>query len=177
MKIFIKILRGISHVCAWIVYFFIGVYILCCIPMLFGYHPLVVLSGSMEPHMNVGSLIYYHAVSQDEIEKGDIVTFELDNQYISHRIYGIIEDGKYETKGDANNTVDPVKITYDQIKGKVYEKNIPYVGYYIQFVNEHIYTIVIAVVILVSEFLLGTIDIDKIGKKGEKSYEERQQEE
>ncbi len=164
------ILKKVVHVVSFIIYFFILIYGLICLPCLFGFKPLVVLSGSMEPTFKTGSIIYYYKVNEDELKEGDIITFksELSDKMISHRIESI-EDGLYETKGDANNVPDAVKIRFSNIKGKDAKVSIPYVGYYIRFVNEHIIVVIMAVLILVSEFLLSNlVDFDNKKKSGSK---------
>ncbi len=169
MNVFKKIISILS----WICYALIFVYVLICLPMIMGNKPLVVLSGSMEPTYKVGSIIYFHKVSEDEIKVGDAVTFAYESgDYITHRITSI-ENGEYETKGDANNTADARKITFADIQGKVSNLYIPYLGYYVSFVNQHLYLIIIVIVILALEFLLGlttdskveTLDREKVKKE------------
>ena len=58
--------------------------------MIFGHHPVVVLSGSMKPTYKVGSVIYYKKVSQKELKVGDVITFNANNnKMVSHRIANI----------------------------------------------------------------------------------------
>lgn len=163
MVIFKKIIHLLADFC----YLFIIVYAILCAPMVFRYKPLVVLSGSMEPTFPVGSIIYSMPVTEDKLEKGDIITFKLsDGTYVSHRINNI-ENGLYETKGDANDSADPNKIKYSDIVGKDMNICIPYMGYYVQFINTHMFIVVIVVIILVLEFLFSNIDAFNIkGKKG-----------
>lgn len=159
-----KILKTIIHFLANLSYLLILVYALVCVPILFDYNPLVVLSGSMEPTYKVGSVIYYKKVLESEIKEQDVVTFDYgDETFITHRVVSIV-NGEYETKGDANNSADARKIEFSNIHGKVAKKSIPYIGYYIYFVNNHLYLVGIVVLILVSEFLLSNVkafDIDK----------------
>ena len=48
---------------------------LLVLPGIFGYHMYHVLSGSMEPEMPVGSLIYVHEEKPEDIEEQDIIAF------------------------------------------------------------------------------------------------------
>lgn len=157
-------LKKIVHFLANLCYLLIIIYGLLCVPICFGYKPLVVLTGSMEPTYKVGSIVYYHKTSEIKLSVNDVITFAYeDNLIITHRIYKINGD-EYITKGDANNAPDPVPITYKNILGKVTNITIPYLGYYVRFINEHLYIIGIVVIILVSEFLLSnvrTFDIKK----------------
>lgn len=89
---------------------------------LFGYKLYIVLSGSMEPTLNVGDIIISKKVEEEQIKVNDIVTFsDEDNNTITHRIVDIIiKEGKkyYQTKGDNNNTSDVNLISIEDIKGK-----------------------------------------------------------
>jgi len=159
---FIKsIISFIADIC----FLLLIIYALICSPYLFGYKPMVVLSGSMEPTFKVGSIIYSRHVSESELKEGDIITFKLDDgTYVSHRINSI-ENGLYETKGDANDSPDPKKLTYNDIVGKDMNIMIPYVGYFVQYIQTHMYLAIIVVVILVLEFLLSNLGIFNINSK------------
>ena len=167
-----NIVKKIIHVLASISYIFIGIYVIICIPMVIKWKPVVVLTGSMEPTYKVGSVIYYKQVPKEEIKQGDAITFTLkDNTFVTHRV-NKIENDMYETKGDANESPDPEKVSYDNIKGKVQKLYIPYVGYYINFIGHNMYLIAIVIIILVSEFLLSNIKTIDINRKKEDSSEE-----
>ena len=156
-------IRGLFKFLSWICYILIIAYALIWMPNLFGYRPLVVLTGSMEPTIKTGSILYYKNVPESELKVGDAITFVLNKNYVSHRIVSI-ENGLYETKGDANDVADPVKIGYNDIKGRDAKITIPYAGYIIKYINEHLYLIGIVMIILISEFFLSSkknYDINK----------------
>jgi len=161
-----KVFKGFIHILANICYLLIFVYTLICVPMLLKYKPLVVLSGSMDPTYKVGTIIYFKEVPEEEIHVDDVITFSYENEsYITHRVVGIT-NGQYETKGDANNSNDARMIDYDNIHGKVTKVGIPYLGYYVSYINTHLYLIGFVIVILVIEFIVGNIDTINIdGKK------------
>ena len=101
---------------------------------LFGNEILVVLSGSMKPAFDTGSIVAIKPVPFSEIQIGDIVTFEdLDKRTITHRVIDIV-DGKLITKGDANDGQDTDPVTPDRVRGKV-QFTVPYIGYLINFVK------------------------------------------
>jgi signal peptidase len=87
--------------------------------ILLGYEPMVIVSGSMQKTIPVGSLVVSHKVDPQELEVGDVISFQkpigakgLD----THRIVAIRNDkGKrlYQTKGDSNPIVDPWVISFD----------------------------------------------------------------
>lgn len=151
-----KYFKFIVHVLSYICYIFIGIYALICVPMIVKYRPLVVLSGSMEPTFKTGSIIYYKVVKQEEIKAGDIITFRINDTFVSHRVNSI-DNYLYETKGDANNTVDALKIKYSDIVGKDANFCIPLLGYYVKYINDNMYLLVIVAIILVLEFILSNI--------------------
>lgn len=68
-----------------------------------GYTVFEVASGSMEPTISQYDIVVVRLGS--EIDKNDIITFEQDNAYVTHRVIDI--QGDYLiTKGDANNSKD-----------------------------------------------------------------------
>ncbi len=160
-----KILKKIIHILANISYILIFIYLVVDFPSFIGYKPLIVLSGSMEPTYKVGTVIYYKQVPKEELKVGDIITFELEkDDLVSHRIYQIVDD-KFITKGDANNTPDSIELTYEQIKGRDIKYMIPYVGYYIGFINRNLFLVPIVIVLLVIEFVISNLSFFKKNKK------------
>lgn len=154
---FLRILKKINSILAKIVYLIISIYVITCIPFIFGYRPLVVLTGSMEPTYKIGSIIYYHKIPEEELKVGDPITFKLSNgTVVTHRINDII-DNEYQTKGDANDTPDTLKIKYNNILGRVSRVAIPFIGYGFAFVQSHKFLIGLAIFILVSELILSSI--------------------
>ena len=90
----------------------------------FGYKPIYVLSGSMEPTMMTDSVAIMKKANPNDIEVGDIVMFKIqDNntsKLITHRIIGFNGENVI-TKGDNNKEEDHFKynITKSDIKAKV----------------------------------------------------------
>ena len=91
------------------------------LPGVFGIKPAVVLSGSMEPAIKPGDLIFIHDIRADELKKDDVICYLLSGKAVTHRIVEITagEDGKrqYITQGDANNAEDQAAVTEQQIQG------------------------------------------------------------
>jgi signal peptidase len=79
-----------------------------------GVRPVVVISGSMEPTLPVGSLIFYRTVPAAEARPGDIVTVPRQDGasgLITHRVVEATTEGEVTSlrlKGDANETKDPL---------------------------------------------------------------------
>lgn len=91
------------------------------LPLLIGWHSYIVLSGSMEPHYPVGSLVYIMPTPADNLVAGAVVAFEgVGGTTVTHRIVSVdLERELLITKGDANQTNDPVPVSFDNVLGKV----------------------------------------------------------
>ena len=142
-------------------YVIIGVYAIVCAPMIFGSKPVVVLSGSMRPTYEVGTIIYYKQVPKEEIRESDIVTYQMGDTMVTHRVKRI-ENGAFITQGDNNNVEDGRPVEYSAVLGKIGGVAIPVLGFGVQFVNTHMWVFAILIGILLLEFLLSNIKNDKI---------------
>jgi len=71
-------------------------------------------TGSMEDKIHTGD--YILLIRKDDYQVGDVITFTVNDYFITHRIISM-KDGKITTKGDANNLED-ADITKNQIVGK-----------------------------------------------------------
>lgn len=91
---------------------------------IFNYKSIAILSNSMNPTFTRGDVVIYKDTKN--IVPGDIIVFQYGRQIIVHRVISINE--YYVTKGDANNTVDYIKLKKEDIKG-VYQFHIKYFGY------------------------------------------------
>ena len=100
---------------------------------IFGFTPLKVLSGSMEPAIKTGDLIIIKDIDESNIKTGDVITFKTDSDtFVTHRVIGVSnENGKprFKTKGDANNVEDEDLISGNDVVGK-YIFRIPRFGYF-----------------------------------------------
>ena len=133
-------LTKIKNFVLYILYIIILIYLALFIPIFWGHKPLVVISGSMEPTLTVGGLLYYERIEIEDFKKGDIVVFETKDHIISHRIID-----KKDGKGDANNTIDNYNIKNSQILGKGTDWSIPYIGYFADYIYTHKYLLFISV--------------------------------
>lgn len=105
---------------------------------LFGLDIYVVLSGSMEPAYQTGSVIYVKEADTDGLEAGDVITFYLNEDTIAtHRIIEVVEkDGEtaFRTKGDANEVEDGAAVAASQVIGTPVF-TVPYLGYLVSYVH------------------------------------------
>lgn len=85
------------------------------LPMPFGVGAAVVMSGSMEPALKIGDLIFVRET--ETIQPGDIVVYRSGASLIVHRVKETSGDTLI-TQGDANNAPDE-PVTREQVKGTV----------------------------------------------------------
>lgn len=107
-------------------------------PSAFGYQFKSVLSGSMEPEIQTGSIIAIKEVDGTErFAEGDVITFiTKDNIHITHRIVEVQDGGeRYITQGDNNNGPDVEPVLAQNIVGIYTGFTIPYAGYIVNFAN------------------------------------------
>lgn len=125
MRIVSKILNALETV---VIVLIVAVALLLTLPKAIGYYPFIVLSGSMEPTVHVGAMAYINTRDTD-VKQGDIVMYQAnESTMVIHRIHGYNEDGTMEMKGDANEDIDFVPVSQEQIKG-TYVFSVPMLGY------------------------------------------------
>ncbi len=100
------------------------------------YELKIVRSGSMEPAVLTGSVVLIQPATDYKV--GDVITFGDDTRTsipTTHRIVSVRTDGAatyYETKGDANEDIDPSETPTSKIIGRVIF-SLPYAGYILAF--------------------------------------------
>lgn len=107
-------------------------------PTLFGYQFKTVLSGSMEPEIQTGSIIAVKPGGEmTRFNKGDIITFKIEEGLlVTHRIVEVNAGGKqYITKGDNNDGLDSEPVMAENIVAHYTGVTIPYIGYAAHFSN------------------------------------------
>lgn len=111
-------------------------------PRLLGYQTSTMLTGSMAPMINPGDVVVTVPTPVEDIVVGDIITYHIpveDQRVETHRITEITTAHggvAVQTKGDANNGIDPWTAT---LQGKTVDKQvatIPYVGNAIRVLRE-----------------------------------------
>lgn len=101
--------------------------ILLCAPLILphlaGCQIYNVVSGSMEPAIPTGSIVYVKSAEASEINKGEVIAFYSEKgsgAIITHRVVkNQLISGKFITKGDANEKEDVTPVDYDRLIGKV----------------------------------------------------------
>lgn len=117
----------VSAICSALGTLLLILLIIFCIPLsvpqLLGYELYTVISGSMEPEIPIGSLVFIKQTEPDEAAADDIIAFygaRDSAAIITHRVVeNHIVMGEIITKGDANQTNDMNPVDYDNYIGKV----------------------------------------------------------
>lgn len=124
-----------SAVCSALGTFILIIVVALCIPLtiprMFGYEIYTVVTGSMEPAIPVGSLVYVKNIPPEEVKADDVIAFygaKDSAAVITHRVVSNSEImGEFITKGDANRTNDMNPVTYEQYIGEV-QLTVPKAG-------------------------------------------------
>lgn len=109
--------------------------ILICVPLavpgLLGYEAYGIVSGSMEPSIPVGSIVYAKSVLPEDVAEGDVIVFyggAEGDTVTTHRVAeNHIPDREFITRGDANDGDDMLPRPYESLIGRV-EYSVPYLG-------------------------------------------------
>ena len=136
-----------------LLYILISIYLIIFIPSIWGEKPLVILSGSMEPILKVGGILYYKEENINDFNEGDVLVYQLNDHIISHRIVKVLDDS-FITKGDNNKSIDTYEVLNYQILGKGTNWSIPYIGYYADFIYTHKYLLFISVGVIIIDLLV-----------------------
>ncbi len=106
--------------------------ILCALPVtvprFLGYEIYSVVSGSMEPAIPVGSLLYVEHAEPEDLPEGEVIAFRSGNSVVSHRLVRNNRvEGELTTKGDANAGEDLNAVPYGDVIGRV-TYHVPVLG-------------------------------------------------
>ena len=108
------------------------------IAQLFGIQRYLVVSGSMEPSLYAGDMVFVNSnVDFEDVQLGDVIIFQYEDMNIIHRVVDeAIIDGekRLKTKGDNNKNADGYLATEDNFCG-VAEYVIPKIGFLIDYKN------------------------------------------
>ncbi|WP_167511251.1 class B sortase [Pseudobutyrivibrio xylanivorans] len=149
----------------------IALIIIACIPLavpkLLGFSEFNVISGSMEPAISVGSLVYVKPADFNELSEKDVIAYEAGASVVTHRIVEIDKEQLlFTTKGDANGSADFMPVAYTNVIGKVIF-HIPVLGYVAAILAETLGKIGAALLLLVGLLLSNLGDNNIEGKHSE----------
>lgn len=137
------------------------------VPRAFGYMPFAVLSGSMEPELPVGSMVFVHQVDPTNIAVGDNATFyRSDGAVVTHQVYEVDPVAQtIGTQGIANKNADgsimhdAEQTPFSSVIGTV-SFCVPYLG----FVNAYCTTMpgMLVVVAVLALLVAASIVLDRM---------------
>lgn len=110
-----------------------GLLAIVTLPGVFGYQALTVVSGSMEPTLEVGSVVIDEVIAPLDARPGDIVTFQdpLSPRELTHRLQKVRVQGDtvhMTTLGDANDAPERWSVPRNGEIGRVVA-HMPKLGY------------------------------------------------
>jgi len=171
----------IKRVWNWISGVLVGIVVLLVLALvgvrLVGLKPYVVLSGSMRPTYEVGSLVYVKSVDYRELKVGDPITYMISQDtVVTHRIIEVLVDEenpetlRFVTKGDANDQPDGASVHYKNIIGKPVF-SVPYLGYVSNYIQNPpgMYIAIAAGAVLILLVFLPDVFADEGKKKKDDS--------
>jgi signal peptidase I len=108
-------------------------------PHVFGYRTLTMLTGSMAPEIDPGDVAVVTPLAVSEVTAGMVITYHIpveDHHLVTHRVVSVEHgpDGSVtvQTKGDANDAVDPWKATLEGDTAYRVRTVIPELGHVLQ---------------------------------------------
>ncbi len=134
-----------------------------------GYYSSVIMSGSMEPAVPIGSIVVVKRVNPDDVKVSNIIVFQRSDSKTLHRVIDkIVENDSYyfKTKGDANEDPDPWTVQPEQIQGSLF-LTIPYYGYLLYYAGTPIgfvLMVIIPATLLIANEIRKIIKLKKEGK-------------
>jgi signal peptidase len=124
------------------------------VPSLFGYRVLNVMSGSMGPKIETGSVVWDEVINPLDARVGDVVTFpdpEDRSRLITHRLRSIRVTGhtaQMVTRGDANDTVERWSVPVGAKLGRVVY-HVPKLAYARVWISSHTSSMAAGIIVLV----------------------------
>ncbi|MEW6152617.1 MAG: signal peptidase I [Actinomycetota bacterium] len=106
------------------------------------YRTLTVLTGSMRPAIDPGSVVVVVPVEPAELRVGDVITFHAPvagAPVVTHRIIEITDPGAHpvvRTQGDASNAPDPWSARISDTTAWKVRYTVPAVGYAVNWLRQ-----------------------------------------
>ncbi len=107
-------------------------------PHVFGYRTMTMLTASMAPEIEPGDITIVTPIAVSEVTEGMVITYHIpvdDHRVVTHRVVSVEhgEDGSVtvQTKGDANEAVDPWTATLEGDTAYQVRAVVPEIGHVI----------------------------------------------
>lgn len=107
-----------------------GLLVWTVLPVLIGWQPAVVLSGSMEPAIRTGDVVVTREIPASRLRPGQVLLADApgeEGSRLLHRFDSTDDDGGIVLRGDANAAPDTLPVTADAVHG-VGVLRVPWVG-------------------------------------------------
>ena len=108
------------------------------VPSIFNVSPMIVLSGSMEPVILEGDLVFIKGIDPQDIKIDDIIAYREADEVITHRVIEVLElpDNtlRFKLKGDNNISPDSGYVNEEQIVG-IYTGRVGKMGDFAMFLQ------------------------------------------
>ena len=108
-------------------------------PHVLGYRTMTMLTGSMAPEIDPGDITVVTPLAVEDVAAGMVIAYHIpidDHRVVTHRVVSVERgvDGSVtvQTKGDANDTIDPWKATLQGSTAWQVQAVVPEVGHAIQ---------------------------------------------
>jgi len=123
----------VNIIIIWLLVIVIALFLL---PRFGGWRFDAVLSGSMEPALPLGGVVFIKPVEPADIGPGSIIAYRSGEPLITHRVVDVIAESElsFITKGDANESPDLSPVPAASVVGRVVF-DVPYLGYLAAFVK------------------------------------------
>lgn len=118
-----------------------GLLLCSLIPALFGWHPTVVMTGSMQPRLHTGDVVVSRPVPADTLQLGQVLLVA-DPDHAGrerlHRLVAFRSDGTLTLRGDANAADDSSPVARGAVHG-VAALRVPFIGKPALWLNDREY--------------------------------------
>src|SRR5260221_670938 len=137
-----------------------------------------IVSGSMEPKLPVGSMIYTRPAKVENLQKGDVVTFLWRGDgvekpiIITHRIDEVVHQGAellFRTKGDTNKEADTRLVAAKDVMAK-YAWQLPYLGYLSYFAQQPLGFVLLILLPSVALIVAEILELAEYRRKQEEPF-------
>lgn len=130
--------------------------LLLLVPTLVGFDRYVIVSGSMQPVLGRGSVVFAKEVPVADLDVGDVITYLPPPEsgvtnLVTHRISDVTTDEAtgqrvFRTKGDANPGQDPWTFQLDETHQNEMSFSVPVIGYaFITLADPHMRMLIIGI--------------------------------
>lgn len=140
-----------------------GLLIWSTIPVVLGWQPTVVMSGSMEPRVLIGDVVVTRDVPTEQLRPGHVLLVDDPDRsglLRLHRLDDHTERGDLVLRGDANAEVDSTPVSPDAVHG-IGVLRVPWIGHPLVWIsNQEWLKLLVTVAALVGLLVLARITPD-----------------